>query len=202
VLVDSRAVVEDIWRRWATERGYDPAPYLRVAHGRRIRETLQSVDPSLDIERESRLLDETEAADDTPLSAVAGARELVRGLAPDRWAIVTSGGWGLASRRLDRAGIPHPGVFVTAEQVRHGKPDPQGYLLAAERLGYEPAACVVFEDAPAGVAAARAAGARVVALTTTHTREALTGVERTIDDLTAVRVSLEESELIVAFESE
>lgn len=200
VLVDSRAVVEDIWRRWATERGYDPAPYLRVAHGRRIRETLESVDPTLDIEREVQLLDATEAADDTPLTAVAGARELIRGLAPDRWAIVTSGGRGLASRRLDRAGIPYPAVFVTAEQVRHGKPDPQGYLLAAQRLGREPAECVVFEDAPAGVAAARAAGARVVALTTTHTRELLTGAERTIDDLTVVRVTLEGSELIVGFE--
>lgn len=200
VLVDSRAVVEDIWRRWATERGYDPAPYLRVAHGRRIRETLLSVDPTLDIEREVRLLDATEAADETPLTAVAGARELIRGLAPERWAIVTSGGHGLASRRLDRAGIPHPRVFVTAEQVRHGKPDPQGYRLAAERLGRDPAECVVFEDAPAGVAAARAAGTRVVALTTTHTREALTGAEGTIDDFTMVRVTREGSELIVGFE--
>jgi sugar-phosphatase len=201
VLVDSRAVVEDIWRRWATQRGYDPAPYLRVAHGRRIRETLASVDPTLDLEREVQLLDAAEAADMTPLTPIAGARELVGDLVSDRWAIVTSGGYGLASRRLDRAGIPQPPVFVTAEDVQRGKPDPQGYLLAAQRLGRDPAACLVFEDAPPGVAAARAAGARVVALTTTHAREDLPGAERTIADFTAVRVSRDGAELIVRFDA-
>ena len=201
MLVDSRAVVEDIWRRWATERGYDPAPYLRVAHGRRIRETLESVDPTIDLDREVRELDATEAADTSPLTAIPGALELVRSLAPDRWAIVTSGGYGLASRRLDRAGIPHPAVFVTAEHVQRGKPDPQGYLLAAERLGRDPAACIVFEDAPPGLEAARTAGARVVALTTTHAREDLPGAERTIADFTSVRVSRDGAELIVRFDA-
>ena len=201
MLVDSRAVVEDIWRRWATERGYDPAPYLRVAHGRRIGETLASVDPTLDIEREVRLLDAAEAADMTPLTPIAGARELVGGLASDRWAIVTSGGYGLASRRLDRAGIPRPAVFVTADDVQRGKPDPQGYLLAAARLGRDTTACIVFEDAPPGVAAARAAGARVVALTTTHTPEDLPGADRTIADFTSVRVSRDGVELIVRFDA-
>jgi sugar-phosphatase len=199
VLVDSRAVVEDIWRRWATERGYDPAPYLRVAHGRRIGETLSSVDPTLDIEHEVRLLDAAEAADMTPLTAIAGARELVGALSSDRWAIVTSGGYGLASRRLSRAGIPQPPVFVTADDVQRGKPDPEGYLLAAKRLGRDPAACIVFEDAPAGVAAARGAGARVVALTTTHTADALRDAAATIADFRSVRVEGEETGLVVRF---
>jgi len=199
VLVDSRAVVEDIWRRWATERGYDPAPYLRVAHGRRIRETLASVDPTLDLDHEVRLLDAAEAADRTPLTPIAGARELVGSLAPDRWAIVTSGGYGLASRRLDRAGIRQPAVFITAEDVQRGKPDPQGYLLGAERLGRDPATCIVFEDAPPGVAAARAAGARVVALATTHPAEALRDADATIADFRSVRVDREGAGLVVRF---
>jgi sugar-phosphatase len=199
VLVDSRAVVEDIWRRWATERGYDPAPYLRVAHGRRIGETLASVDPTLDIEREVRLLDAAEAADMTPLTPIAGARELVGALSSDRWAIVTSGGYGLASRRLSRAGIPQPPVFVTADDVQRGKPDPQGYLVAAKRLGRDPAACIVFEDAPPGVAAARAAGARVVALTTTHTADALRDTAATIADFRSLRVDREETGLVIRF---
>ena len=199
MLVDSRAVVEDIWRRWATERGYDPAPYLRVAHGRRIRETLASVDPTLDLDREVRLLDAAEAADVTPMTPIAGARELVGSLAPDRWAIVTSGGFGLASRRLDRAGIPHPAVFITAEDVQRGKPDPQGYLLAAERLGRNPDRCIVFEDAPPGVAAARAAGARVVALTTTHPSDALHDAAATIADFRSLRVEREGAGLAVRF---
>ena len=201
MLVDSRAVVEDIWRRWATARGLDPAPYLRVAHGRRIRETLESVDPTLDLDREVRELDATEAADTSPLTAIAGARELVGRLEPDRWAIVTSGGYGLASRRLDRAGIPHPTVFVTAEDVQRGKPDPQGYLLAAQRLGRDPAACIVFEDAPPGVVAGRAAGARVIGLTTTHTADALRDTAATLADFRALRVDREDTRLVVRFDT-
>lgn len=200
MLVDSRAVVEDIWRRWATARGLDPAPYLRVAHGRRIRETLESVDPTLDLDREVRELDATEAADMSPLTAIAGARELVDRLAPDRWAIVTSGGYGLASRRLDRAGIPHPAVFVTAEHVQRGKPDPQGYLLAAQRLGRDAASCIVFEDAPPGIAAARAAGARVIALQTTHSAAQLRDTTGIVADFTSVRVEQSAAGLVVRFD--
>ncbi len=199
VLVDSRAVVERVWRTWAEERGLDAEPFLRVAHGRRIRETLRAVDPALATEREIRTLDAAEAAAVDAMSAIAGARELVTGLAPDSWGIVTSGGRALARRRLDLAGIPHPSVFVTGEDVTRGKPEPEGYLLAARRLGYDAASCVVFEDAPPGVAAARAAGARVVALTTTHGADELSGAERTITDFTAVRVSRNGDDLIVRF---
>ena len=199
--MDSRAVVERIWRRWAAERGLDAEPFLRVAHGRRIRETLRAVDPALDTEREVRALDAAETAAVDAMSAIAGARELVSGLAPDTWGIVTSGGRALARRRLDLAGLPHPAVFVTGEDVTSGKPAPEGYLLAAGRLGRDAASCVVFEDAPPGVAAARAAGARVVALTTTHNRQDLTGAERTIADFTAVRVSRDGAELIVRFDA-
>lgn len=201
VLVDSRAVVERIWHGWATARGLDPEPFLRVAHGRRIRETLRVVNhPAVDIESEVRAIDAAESAAVDAMTAIAGARELVSALASDRWAIVTSGGRALAERRLDLAGIPHPAVFVTAEDVTQGKPEPEGYLLAARRLGRAAASCLVFEDAPPGVAAARAAGARVVALTTTHLPEQLPGVERTIADFTPVRVSGQGADLIVRFE--
>ncbi len=199
--MDSRAVVERIWRRWAEERGLDAERFLRVAHGRRIRETLRTVDPALDTEREVRALDAAETAAVDAMSAIAGARELVWGLAPDTWGIVTSGGRALARRRLDLAGLPHPVVFVTGEDVTNGKPAPDGYLLAARRLGRDAASCIVFEDAPPGVAAARAAGARVIALTTTHTPEQLPGVERAIVDFTAVRVSRDGAELIVRFDA-
>lgn len=201
VLVDSRAVVERIWRSWATARGLDPEPFLRVAHGRRIRETLRVVNhPAVDIELEVRAIDAAESAAVDAMAAVAGARELVSLLAPDRWAIVTSGGRTLAQRRLDLAGLPHPAVFITAEDVTRGKPEPEGYLLAARRLGYEAPDCIVFEDAPPGVAAGRAAGARVIALTTTHTRDELTGAERTIPDLTPLRVVPAGVELIIRFD--
>jgi sugar-phosphatase len=51
--------------------------------------------------------------------------------------------------------------MITAEDVQRGKPDPQGFLLGAQRLGVIIGECLVFEDSPAGVAAARAAGADV-----------------------------------------
>jgi len=79
---------------------------------------------------------------------------------------VTSCGRALAELRLSSVGLPIPKVVVTSEDVAHGKPAPDGYRLGAKRLGQDAAACIVFEDAPAGIAAARNAGARVIALTT------------------------------------
>ena len=69
-------------------------------------------------------------------------------------------------------------MLVTADQVARGKPAPDPFLLAAERLGVDPAACLVFEDAPAGIAAGRAAGMTVWAVTTTHAAAALDGAAR------------------------
>ena len=79
-------------------------------------------------------------------------------------------------------------MLVTSEQVARGKPAPDGYRLGAKRLGQSPAACVVFEDAPAGIAAGRAAGARVIALRTTDPDADFTGAELVIPDFTDVRL--------------
>jgi sugar-phosphatase len=84
--------------------------------------------------------------------------------------------------------LPVPEVLVVSEDVKHGKPAPDGYRLAANRLGYDPAACLVFEDAPAGVAAARGAGARVIGLMTTYLALDLTDTEATIRDFTSIHV--------------
>jgi HAD superfamily hydrolase (TIGR01509 family) len=80
-------------------------------------------------------------------------------------AVASSGTRGYVAYVLDRLGVA--GAFaavVSGEEVADGKPDPGVYLLAAERLGADPAACVAVEDAPHGIAAARAAGMRVVAV--------------------------------------
>ncbi len=68
------------------------------------------------------------------------------------------------------AGLPLPAVFITAEDVKTGKPAPDGYRLAAGRLGVAAQDCVVFEDAPAGIQAGEAAGAAVVVISATHQR--------------------------------
>ena len=105
-------------------------------------------------------------------------------LALPRAAIVTSCERPLALARLRATGLPVPDVLVTADQIARGKPAPDAYLLAAERLGVDPAECVVLEDAPAGVAAGRAAGMAVWAVTTTHEPEDLRAADRVAAHLT------------------
>jgi len=188
VLVDSRSVVERTWRRWAERHQLDPLPLLQVAHGRRARDTLCMVVPNLATDAEVEWLDATELADREELPAVPGAKELVSALPPDRWAIVTSCGRDLAHLRLGSAGLPISNVMIVAEEVKRGKPAPDGYRLGAERLGYAPSDCVVFEDAPAGIASARAAGARVVGVTTTHPAADLPGADATIADFRGIHI--------------
>jgi sugar-phosphatase len=173
VLVDSATYVEGQWRRWALTKGLSPEPFLRVCHGRRALETIQLAAPHLDAAAEVAAFVPDEDSGDTSLQPVKGAVELLQILPAGSWAVATSGPRSVALDRLHRARLRVPAVLVCAEDVRHGKPSPDVYLLAAGRLGVAPADCVVVEDAPAGIQAARAAGMRVVALTTTHQLEDL-----------------------------
>ena len=174
VLVDSAAYVEQQWRRWASARGLRPEPFLRVCHGRRALETIRMAAPHLDAEAEVRaFLPAVEEADAEVISPLAGAAKLLDTLPVGSWAVATSGVRSVATGRLRRAGLPVPGVLVCAEDVTRGKPSPDAYLLAARDLGVLPSDCLVIEDAPAGIHAARAAGMTVVALTTTHRADQL-----------------------------
>jgi sugar-phosphatase len=197
VLVDSRAVVERTWHRWAERHQIDPAPFLQIAHGRRAMDTLRMVLPRLATQTEVAWLDATELADREGLKPVPGARELLTSLPRDRWAIVTSCGRDLARLRLGAAGMPLPDVMLVAEEVKRGKPAPDGYQLGAERLGCTPPECIVFEDAPAGIASGRAAGCRVVGLTTTHAAADLSGVEATIPDFSGIHIRLQQDSFVL-----
>jgi sugar-phosphatase len=168
VLVDSRRCVEGVWRTWAAGKGLDPEPFIRIAHGRRISETIRSVAPELNVAEEVAALDRMEEVETGGLLPVPGAAALLDAIPAARWAIVTSGSRRVATLRLGVVGLPIPAVFVTAEAVRQGKPAPDGYLAAAAQLGLPAAACVAIEDSPPGVAAARSAGMRVIAVLTTH----------------------------------
>lgn len=173
VLVDSTGYVELQWRRWATSKGLPVEPFLRVCHGRRALETIRLAAPHLDAEAEvAAFAPEAETAEPV-LGPVEGAVRLLQALPVGSWAVATSGNRAVATERLKRAGIPIPGVLICAEDVVRGKPCPDVYLLAAAGLGVEPAECVVVEDAPAGIEAARAAGMGVIALRTTHRCEEL-----------------------------
>jgi sugar-phosphatase len=118
----------------------------------------------------------------------AGAERLLAQLAPHPWAIVTSGDTRLARASMRKAQIPEPAVLVTADDVTAGKPDPEPYLRAAAALFLKAADCIVVEDAPAGIGAGRAAGMRVVAITTTHPETALTEADWIVNDLSQLTV--------------
>lgn len=165
-LVDSRAVVERVWRDWAAAHGRDFAPILAESHGRRTIDTVRAFAiPGMDVEEESRKLEALEVADVEGIVAIAGAAELLARLPSQRWAVVTSASRELAVRRLTAAGLPIPATMITAEDVAIGKPDPEGYLKAARLLGAAANKCLVFEDAPAGIEAGRRAGCDVIAIT-------------------------------------
>ncbi len=184
VLVDSDASVSLSWTRWARDQGLDPVDVVDAVHGRRSADTVALlVDPT----RQAAALeaiDRYEVEDAATVTALPGALDLLASLPGGRWAVVTSGRRPLATARLAAASLPVPSVLVCAEDVTAGKPDPAGYRRAAEALGLVPEDCVVLEDSPAGVAAGRAAGARVVGVTD---RALAAGADVVVRDLRGLR---------------
>ncbi len=162
VLVDSDAAVTASWSRWAREQGLDPVRVLAVVHGRRAADTVADLVAEGRRTEASALIDRYELEDAGTVPAVPGAADLLASLPVEVWAVVTSGTPALATARLTAAGLPLPGALVTGHDVRVGKPDPEAYLLGARLLGLRPEDTVVVEDSPAGVAAGRAAGARIL----------------------------------------
>ncbi len=167
-LVDSRKEVDDAWRAFAARHGLDEGEVLAATFAGPSREVVAALAPWLDVDAETALVERCQVEAARATRAIAGAAELMAAWTPDRLAVVTSCGRALAEARLAGAGLPRPAVLVSADDVRRGKPDPEGYRRAAALLGLEPARCVAVEDAPAGIAAARAAGARTVGVATTH----------------------------------
>jgi mannitol-1-/sugar-/sorbitol-6-phosphatase len=201
VLVDSNPIAERHWRAWSARHGLPFDEIARSHHGRTSVETVRRVAPHLDAETEARAKETAEADDTDGLAAYAGAGRLLAGLPPGQWAIVTSGTRRTATFRLRHVGLPEPSVLVTADDVARGKPAPDPYLLAAERLGVDPADCVVVEDAPAGIASAQAAGARVVGVASTNDPIALAGADTIVSRLDALRVEVAPGGLVVAVEA-
>ena len=168
-VLDSIAVAERVWGDWALRHGLDVEAFLPTIHGVRPEETIRRQNlADIDLAGETEAILRAEVADVEGVIPIPGAEAFLRALPADRWAIVTSAQRELALRRMEAAGLPIPAVLVTAEDVSRGKPAPDGYALAAQRLGMTADACLVFEDAPAGLLAGEAAGADVVVITATH----------------------------------
>ncbi|MFJ3302035.1 HAD-IA family hydrolase [Streptomyces sp. NPDC086549] len=187
-LVNSDAVVERIWRRWAERHGLDPDEVMKVVHGRQGHASMAVLLPDRPVEQNladnARMLAE-ETADMEGVVAIPGAPEFLASLRGLPHALVTSADVALSTARMAAAGLGLPDVRITAESVGASKPDPEGFLKGAAELGIEPADCVVFEDSGAGIAAGRAAGMRVVGV---GPRAGFHGPDVTVRDLTQVRV--------------
>jgi sugar-phosphatase len=197
VLIDSTHAVARVWSGWAREHGFDPEKVVKMAHGRPSRATVADLLPDSDIDEENRDVERREIADLEGVVPMAGARELLGQLPAERWTIATSGTRPLAMVRLRAAGLPAPERMITGSEVKIGKPDPEPYLKAAALLGFAAAECVVVEDTAAGVRSGRAAGARVIAFTTTMAAEELraAGADWILRDCRDIRARVEDASL-------
>jgi len=168
-LLNSVIAAERVWAKWAQKHGLDVDRFLPTIHGVRSIDTVRKQNiPGIDVQQEADAISQAEIEDVEGVAAIEGVADFLASLPADRWAVVTSAPLALAQARMKAAGLTLPDVVITAEDVTQGKPAPDGFLLAAKRLGVEPAQCLVFEDAPAGIAAGKAAGAPVVVITAAH----------------------------------
>ena len=189
-LVASNAVVDRVWGQWAKRHALDAARILEYSHGRRSGETVAYFAPATaDVDFEADWVERTEIEQSDEVVEIAGAARFLRALPPQSIAVVTSASRALAQARLRSAGLPEPRLLITAEDVKRGKPDPEGYLAAASALGVHPSRCLVLEDAPAGLAAGRAAGARVIAVASALKPPAIDAWDW-VPDLSVLRVDV------------
>ncbi|MER5751811.1 HAD family hydrolase [Streptomyces sp. NPDC002088] len=192
-LVSSLASVRRCWTQWAREYGITAEDFAGVAlHGRPAVEIAADLLPADVVAQAVARIEllEVEDVPDGGVELLPGTRDLLDSLPADRWAVVTSATLRLAEARLGAVGIL-PKTLIAADDITRGKPDPEPYLLAARRLGVDPAHCVVFEDAPAGLRAGRAAGMTTVALATTHQAHEL-DADLVVKDLSALSVLVTE----------
>lgn len=196
-MVDSTALVEERWRRWSLRRGINPDRLLRDVHGRRAEDVIRQFAPDADTAVEmSWFVSEAGRIGQSGVMPIPGALDFVSGLPGNSWAVITSEVADLARGRLSAAGLPQPSVLIGADDVPTGKPDPAGYLLASNLLGVSPADCLVFEDAPAGVLAARNAGMRVIGLLTTHS-DLDDCCEAVMGDFAGLRLTIGSNDLLI-----
>ena len=190
VVVDSARQHEESWQRLAIEEGRVlPPGHFRRGFGMKnefiIPELLGWTRDSQEISRLS-LRKETlyrEALRETGIQLLPGVEELLRsfGAAGIPCAVGSSTPRLNITCVLEQLGLQTAfSVIVSAEDVRHGKPDPAIFLAAAQALEVPPARCLVFEDTTVGIQAAHAAGMRVVAVTTTHPCQALHDADRVV----------------------
>jgi sugar-phosphatase len=195
VLVDSAECIERTWRKWAGRHGLNADRVISLAHGRRAIETVRLIAPELSADEELAALAASESTTSEGIYEIEGARALLERLPPRGWGVVTSGIRAVAEFRIQHTRLPSPPVMICADEIANGKPDPEGYLLAAAALGRSPEECIVIEDAPAGIESARAAGMRVLAVAVTYPHERLDSADAIVSRLTDFCVAQDGDEI-------
>jgi sugar-phosphatase len=180
-LIDSVDSSERAWGAFARRHGYDEGETHRFAMGRPTRETVALLVSEEERAAEQARIDRDEVEDADSVTAYEGAAELLAGPIPI--AVVTSSSTELAMARMRGAGLEPPRVLITADRVERGKPDPEPFLLGARELGVDPTRCLVLEDAPSGIEAARLADIPAVAFRTSHLESELEGAIEILDTL-------------------
>jgi sugar-phosphatase len=187
-LVDSTAVVERGWAWWAKRHQLPLEEILRFSHGRPTSATYEHFLPGIDHTPELAEMLAFEETELDGITAAPGAEMVITAALQGAWAIVTSATRKLAVARISAAGLPLPKVLIPVDEIKRGKPDPEGFLLAAERLGVNPKECLVFEDTSPGIQAGLNAGMQVIGLLTTMTVQDLAH-QPLIRDFRDVRVT-------------
>lgn len=200
VLINSTPAVARVWKKWAIERGFNPDEVVARAHGRPSLTTIKEYLPDADHEVENREVERREIEDLEGVIPLPGALDFLGSLPEDRWTIVTSCTRTLAEVRIRAAGLPLPKKMITSNDIKNGKPDPEPYLKGAAKLGFAASDCIVFEDVPAGVRSGKAAGAKVIAFTTTLTASALqeAGADWILRSCADIRLLRQEKRLTLA----
>lgn len=189
-ILTSIKAAERVWANWARRHGLDVAAFLPTIHGVQSIETVRRLGLSgVDPVAEAAAITQAELDDVEGIESIEGVAPFLLALPIDRWAVVTSAPRALATRRIAAAGLPQPPMMIAAEDVANGKPAPDCFQLAATQLGTAPERCLVLEDSPAGIAAAEAAGAKLLVVTATH-QHSLATPHATIADYTALSVGI------------
>ncbi|GHF28387.1 phosphatase [Streptomyces mashuensis] len=192
-LVDSYQDAEDCWGEWARSAGVGDVFDLADFYGQKRADIVRTLLPHLtedEIRHHAEQVRLAERARVAKVVALPGAAELLASLPRDRWALVTSNDTEVAQARLRSAGLPVPDVIVSADDVLRPKPDPEGFLLAAQKLGVDPATAVGVDDSPHGIAAARAAGMTTVAVRFRHGDAELAAAHTVVDGVGSLSLAV------------
>ncbi|NHB57342.1 HAD-IA family hydrolase [Acinetobacter sp. 194] len=163
-LVESTGSIGQILQNWAEQNALDVSKVIAFSHGKRSIDIVRAFIQASEVDAQYQQLTAQFVQVADQAQAVNGAFDILNVLNSKQipWALVSSSERILIEARLKASGLPMPNVVVAAEDIQQGKPSPEGYLKAAQQLDIPIEACLVFEDAAAGVEAAFKAGAKCV----------------------------------------